>query len=261
MTDSKPLAGKTAVVTGASRGIGKAIAMEFARAGADLAILSRTEAELNKVAEEAQALGVKCHVVTADLADPASAQAAADQIGAKLGKVDVLMNNAGADLQYGIEVKDSDPTTWWRTIEVNIFGVYLITKFLLDHINDGGKIINMSSGMGKTPAAGQSCYVVSKAGLHIFTEVLANELWPRNIDVNNLIPGPVATDMFNWKGKDRHYTAEEVLEKFKDGLPPMFPPMERMKPVSEVADLALYLATRPPGGPTGQTYSIARRPM
>ena len=256
MTDPKPLAGKTAVVTGTSRGIGKAIALEFARAGADLAILSRTEGELNRVAAEAEALGVKCHV-----ADQASAQAAADQIGAKLGKVDVLINNAGADLQYGIAVKDSDPETWWRTIEVNIFGVYLITKFLLDHINDGGKIINMSSGMGKTPAPGQSCYVVSKAGLHIFTEVLANELWPRDIDVNNLIPGPVATDMFNWKGKDRHYTAEEVLEKFKDGLPPMFSPMERMKPVSEVADLALYLATRPKGGPTGQTYSIARRPM
>ena len=261
MSDTKPLSGKTAVVTGASRGIGKAIALEFARAGADLAILSRTETELAQVAEEAKGMGVNCHIVLGDLADPASAEKAAKQIVEALSKVDVLMNNAGADLSYGIEVADTDPDLWWRTIEVNIRGVYLITRFLLDHINEGGKIINMSSGMGKTPAPGQSSYVVSKAGLHIFTECLANEVWTRKIDVNNLIPGPVATDMFNWKGRDRQYTAEEVLEKFKDGLPPMFPPQERMKPVSEVADLALYMATRPVGGATGQTFSIARRPM
>ncbi len=261
MPDPKPLAGKSAVVTGAGRGIGRAIAVEFAKAGADLAILSRTEADLAEVATDVRSHGVACHVIPADLADPDAAKNACLDVVTALGAIDILMNNAGADLSYGLEVADTDPDVWWRTIEVNIRGVYLVTRHLLDHINEGGKIINMSSGMGKTAAPGQSSYVVSKAGLHIFTEVLANEVWKRKIDVNNLIPGPVATEMFNWTGRDRAHTAEEVLEKFKDGLPAMFPPQERMKPVSEVADLALYMATRPEGGPTGQTFSLGRRPF
>ena len=261
MSDTKPLSGKTAVVTGAGRGIGRTIALAFARAGADMAIAARTEADLAKLADEIRAEGVACHIVVADVTDAAATEAACSDLVAALGKVDVLVNNAGADLAYGIDVADSDPEIWWRTIEVNIRGVYLVTRYLLDHINEGGKIINMSSGMGLTPAPAQSSYVVSKAGLHIFTECLANEVWKRGIDVNNLIPGPVATEMFNWKGRERSHSTEEVLDKFKDGLPPMFPPQERMKHPDEVADLALYMATRPVGGPTGQTFSLARRPL
>lgn len=261
MSEPQELAGKTAVITGASRGIGKAIALTFAKAGAGLAIVARSGEELADVADQARTHGVACHPVVLDLTDIDRTKAACEQIVSSLGTIDLLVNNAGADLSYGVSVADSDPEIWWRTIEINIRGVYLITRFLLDSINEGGKIINMSSGMGLTPAPNQSSYVVSKAGLHIFTEVLANELWPRKIDVNNLIPGPVATDMFNWPGREKPLSADEVLAKFKDVLPPMFPPQERMKPASEVADLALYMATRPMGGPTGQTFSLGRRPF
>lgn len=261
MSDQKQFSGKTAVVTGASRGIGRAIALQFAQAGADLALLARSEDELAKVAEQARAKGFACHVILGDLSDPTSTQDACAQIASAVGSIDVLVNNAGADLSYGVSVADSDPEIWWRTIEINIRGVYLMTHHLMAHINEGGKIINLSSGMGLTPAPNQSSYVVSKAGLHIFTEVLANELWPRKIDVNNLIPGPVATDLFNWPGREGSLSEAEVLEKFKEDLPPFFPPMERMKPASEVADLALYMATRPMGGPTGQTFSLGRRPF
>ncbi len=138
---------------------------------------------------------------------------------------------------------------------------YLVTRFLLEHISEGGKIINMSSGMGLRAAARQSSYTVSKAGLHIFTECLANELWPRKIDVNNLIPGPVATDIFNREGRPERYTPEEVLAKFKDELPPGFPPQERIKHPDEVGELAVHIASQPVGAATGQTFSLARRPL
>ncbi len=261
MSDNRPLAGKSAVVTGAGRGIGCAIAQKFAQAGADLAILARTETELSQVAELARSEGVSCHVFLVDLADPSATETVCSEVAAALGTIDILVNNAGVDLEYGVSVADSNPNTWWRTIEINIRGVYLMTRFLLEHINDGGKIINMSSGMGLRGVGQQSAYVVSKAGLHIFTECLASEVWHRNIDVNNIIPGPVATDIFNRDGEGGRWTPEQVLEKFRDELPPGFPPQERVKHPDEVAELALYVASRPVGGPTGQTFSLGRRPL
>ncbi len=260
MSNPRPLNGKTAVVTGAGRGIGRAIAIGFARAGADVAILARTETELSEVAETVTSLGARCHMGMADLSDPMEVENACAGVFAALGNVDVLVNNAGVDLELG-QVADSDPEKWWRTVEINIRGVYLVTRFLLAHLNEGGKIINMSSGLGLRATSQQSSYVVSKAGLHIFTECLANELWPRKIDVNNLIPGPVATDMFNRGRRAERFTPEEVLEIFADELPPGFPPQERMKHPDEVAELAVYLASRPIGGPTGQTFSLGRRPF
>ena len=261
MSQLRELSGKHAVVTGASRGIGKEIALAYARAGADLTILARNLNELATVAEEIRGQDVSCTVVKVDLAEPDNTKRACTEIVNSAGHIDILVNNAGADLSYGVSVADSEPDLWWRTIEINIRGVYLMVHYLLPHLKDGGKIINMSSGMGLTPAPNQSSYVVSKAGLHIFTEVLANELWPRKIDVNNLIPGPVATEMFNWPGREEALQEDGVMEKFKDELPPFFPPQERMKSPREVAELALYMATRPVGGATGQTFSLGRRPF
>ncbi len=260
MSNPKPLASKTAVVTGAGRGIGRAIALRFAKAGADVAILARTESELLEVSGKIKALDVRCHMGVVDLADPSATEKTCGALVSALGNVDILVNNAGADLELG-QVAVSDPERWWRAIEINVRGTYLVTRFLLEHINEGGKIINMSSGMGLRAAAQQSSYTVSKAGVHIFTECLANELWPRKIDVNNLIPGPVATDIFNRERRPERYTPEEVLEKFKDELPPGFPPQERIKHPDEVADLAVSLASQPVGGSTGQTFSLARRPF
>ncbi|MDE0698508.1 MAG: SDR family NAD(P)-dependent oxidoreductase [Boseongicola sp.] len=260
MSDRKPLSNKAAVVTGAGRGIGRAIAIGFAKAGADVAILARTESELSQVAEAVTGHGVRCHVGPVDLSDPEATEKACADVVAGLGDVDILVNNAGVDLELG-QVADSDPERWWRAIEINVRGTYLVTRFLLEHINEGGKIINKSSGMGLRAAAQQSSYTVSKAGVHIFTECLANELWPRKIDVNNVIPGPVATDIFNREGRPERYTPEEVLEKFKDELPPGFPPQERIKHPDEVAGLAVFIASQPVGGSTGQTYSLARRPF
>ncbi len=125
MPDLKPLAGRAAVVTGAGRGIGRAIATGFAKAGADVAILARTEIELSQVAEAVESHGVRCHVGLADLADPKATRKACAEVVARLGKVDILVNNAGVELELG-QVADSDPERWWRTIEVNVRGTYLV---------------------------------------------------------------------------------------------------------------------------------------
>ena len=258
VTDEKLLSGKTAVVTGAGRGIGRAIALGLARTGADLAVFARTEIELSKVAEEIEAEGVRCEMRTADLTNPEATKNVCKAAVASLGKVDVLVNNAGVEMEIA-KVAESDPERWWRTVEINVRSAYLVTRFLLDDISDGGKIINISSGLGLRAADWNSSYTVSKAGLHIFTECLANELWPRKIDVNNLIPGPVATDIFNRGEKEGRFSPEEILAKFEKELPPGFPPQERIKHPDEVADLAVYMATQPVGGPTGQTFSLGRR--
>lgn len=260
MSKSKPLAGKIAVVSGAGRGIGRSISLAFAKAGADVAVLSRSEDELSEVASNITESGTRSHIGVVDLSDPDSTEKASAEIVSNLGKVDILVNNAGVDMELGT-VADSDPEKWWRTVEINIRGTYLLTRFLLEHINDGGKIINMSSGMGLRAKAQQSSYTVSKAGVQIFTECLANELWPRGIDVNNIIPGPVATDIFNREGRPERFTPEEVLEKFSKELPPGFPPQERIKHPDEVAELALYIASQRRGGTTGQSFSLARQPF
>jgi len=260
MSDEKSLLGKTAVVTGAGRGIGRAVALGFARAGANVTVCARTETELSQVAEEIKSHGVKCNMGLADLTDPEATQKFCGEAITALGKIDVLVNNAGVELEIG-KVADSDPEKWWRTVEINIRSAYLVTRFLLDDIVEGGKIINISSGLGLRAADWNSCYTVSKAGMHIFTECLANELWPRKIDVNNLIPGPTATDIFNRGQREERFQPEEILEKFAEELPPGFPPQERMKHPDEVAELAVYLASRPVGGPTGQTFSLGRRPF
>jgi 3-oxoacyl-[acyl-carrier protein] reductase len=254
------LSGKVSLVTGGGRGIGRSIAIAFARAGADLAICSRTQAELDEVADKVRAEGVNCLTGIVDVTDRAAVERFRDDLIQRYARVDILVNNAGGGLERGV-VAESDPDRWRRTVEVNLFGTYLLTRALLEHIPEGGKIINVSSGMGLKAANQNSAYNVAKAGVHMFTECLANELWPRAIDVNNLIPGPVATSTFNRDEPGQRTPTEEIIAKYADEPPPQFPKFERVKHPDEVGELALYMATRPRGGPTGQTFSLARRPL
>jgi len=261
MSEEKPLAGKTAVVTGAGRGLGRSIALSFARAGADLAICSRTMAELEAVKAEAEASGVRCVVGAVDLSDQDATKEFCDGVLAALGKVDVLVNNAGAELEIR-PIAESDPDRWWKTIEINVRGPYMVTRFLLEGLSEGAKIINVTSGMGMRAGTDNSAYHISKAAMNMFTGALANELWPRKIDVNNLIPGPVATGMLNRDAvTGEKSNAEDLLEKYAENPPERFPAWERLKHPDEIGELALYMATRPVGGPTGQSFSLARRPL
>lgn len=260
LREDQPLFGKTAVVTGGARGIGRSIVECFAKAGADIAICARTQKDLDDTQMAVTALGRNCLAQATDLADHASTKAFCDAVIARFGTIDIQINNAGVYLDRST-VADSDPDTWIKNVTINLHAPYLVTRYLLDHIRDGGKILNFSSGKALNPGNDASSYHVAKAGLHILTGCLANELWPRKIDVNNIVPGPVATTTFGREDPANRSTPEALLEKYKTEVPNGLPQWERVKHPDEVADLALWLVSMPVGGPTGQTFSLARRPL
>lgn len=259
-TPNTSLQGKVAVITGAGRGIGRAIAKRFANAGADIAICARTSDELKDTQLLVEQSGQRCLAGIVDLSDPVSTSAFCQSVIDEFGKINILVNNAGAYLERG-SVEESDPELWWNTVEVNVRGPYMMTRYLLANMEDGGRILNFSSGKGLSAGANSASYHVSKAGLHMFTESLANELWPRKIDVNNLVPGPSATTTFSREDPALKTSPEDLLERYKNELPKGLPEWERVKHPDEVADLAHWIVTMPEGGPTGQTFSLARRPL
>ena len=254
------LTGKFAVVTGAGRGIGKSIALAFARAGADLAICARRLDEIDVVRAEIESSGRRCLARAVDLGDAAQTSAFCDVVLQKFGAIDILVNNAGAYLERGAFV-DSDPDLWWQTMAVNVRGPYLMTRHLIGAMRAGGKIINLTSGKGYSAGANSSAYHVSKAALNMMTEGLANELWSREIDVNSLVPGPTATATFDNAKVGQERSPEDILSAGPDALPKGLPAWERVKHPDEVAKMALQMASYPAGGPTGQVFSLARRPM
>lgn len=259
-TITKSLAGKNVVVTGAGRGIGRAIAIMFAKSGANIAICARSSMELDEVREQIEATGVRCLVSVADLTDASATTHFCNNVVDELGRINILVNNVGGLIEKR-KVADSDIELWWKTIELNIKAPYLVTRLLLDKLDDGAKIINLSTGVALRAGEKNSAYHVAKAGLHMFTEALANELQPRHIDVNNLIPGPTATSAFDSAQDGKRSSPDELLARFSGKPPPGLPEVERLKHPDEVAELALYIASMPVGGPNGQTFSLARRPL
>ncbi len=250
------------MVTGAGRGIGRSVALVFAKAGADLAICARSGDGLDTVRTAIEAFGQRqrCLARPIDLSEPVQTKTFCDEILNAFGGVDIIVNNAGAYLERGT-FEDSDPELWWKTMEVNVRGPYLIIRNLIGTMRSGGKIINLTSGKGFSAGTNSSAYHVSKAALNMLTEGLANELWTRDIDVNCLVPGPTATATFDNAASGAERTPEEILSQGRESLPKGLPSWERVKHPDEVAALALQLATQPIGGPTGQVYSLARRPL
>jgi 3-oxoacyl-[acyl-carrier protein] reductase len=189
------LAGRTAFMTGASQGIGRAIALAFARAGANIVVTARSEDKLRALAAEAEAMGVHALAAPADIGVESEINAAAGAAITRFGGVDILVNNAGI-IHPRIAVADFDPQLFRDVLNVNITGAFLITQALLPGmIGRGyGKIINISSLGGRKGAAGRSAYRLTKAGLISFTESLAAEVKQYGIDVNAICPGAVDTE-------------------------------------------------------------------
>ena len=237
------LAGKVALVTGAGRGIGKALALACARAGADIVAVSRTKSEIDATAREVEALGRVALALRADVARAEDVAAAAAEVERRFGRLDVLVNNAALRMNhlgkrdsYLIPLKDLSIEDWDRTIAVNLRGPFLCVKSFLPLLKKAGaaSIVNISAGGGKRGMPGRLPYCASKFGLEGLTQSLAAELKADNIAVNSLSPGAISV-----------LTDREKLEALKKNPAELFMRPEIMAPP------ALFLARQDGSGVTG----------
>jgi len=192
MTDLK---NKNALITGAGKGIGKAIALALAKEGVNVILIARTQEEIDNVAAKARALRVKAIAITADVTDINSVNKAAEKAIAEFGTIDILINNAGI-AAFG-KFLDLEPTDWERIIQVNLMGTYYMTRAVLPNMieRQSGDIINISSTAGLAGNALTSAYSASKFAVLGLTDSLMQEMRKHNVRVTALTPSTVATDM------------------------------------------------------------------
>ena len=241
------LKGKVAVVTGPGRGIGRAIALAYAREGAAVCCAARTESDIEAVVAEIHQGGSIGLAVTSDVTSLESVQRLMAVAAESLGGIDILVINAGGDYGHG-EVAESDPESWLATLSVNLVGAYYCAKTAIPYLKErgGGKIITIGSGIGHRGRPGASAYAAAKAGLWMLTRVLAQELWQDGISVNELVPGPVLTERVKETDAGREGSVFNIESEW-------------VKEPEDVAPLALFLATQPSTGPTAQSFSLMRR--
>lgn len=238
------LAHQTAVVTGAGRGIGRAIAMKFAEAGADVVCVSRTAENSEKVANEIRALGRKTWAFAVDVSDSTAVAALGEKILGEIPRVDILVNNAGVT-RDGLLMRMSDED-WDAVLNTNLKGAFNFTKALVRAFikQRAGRIINVASVIGLIGNAGQCNYAASKAGLIGFTKSVARELASRSITVNALAPGFIETDMTSALNEELR---KEVLKRI---------PMNSFGQSEDIANAALFLAGPAARYITGQVLAV-----
>ncbi|MCS7233785.1 MAG: SDR family oxidoreductase [Synergistetes bacterium] len=239
------LKGKVAIITGASRGIGKAIALVFAQHGAFLVINGTKGELLEKLRDEIRSMGRKCIIQVGDVSDPDTGVKLAKSAFDEFGHIDILVNNAGIITRT--TTLDTEPEEWRRIIEVNLSGTFYCCKAVLPYmINQKyGKIINISSTRGKAPHPNASpAYGASKAGIIYLTRHLALEMGKYNIYVNAICPGPIETEMVStW---ERDYR-DQVISKI---------PLGKLGLPEDVANLVLFLASDMSNFITGEAINI-----
>lgn len=244
------LQGRVALVTGAGKGIGRAIALAYAQAGAAVCCAGRTAADVIALAEEIHKAGGQAIATAVDVTQEADVDRMVASCLEAFGRLDILVLNAGVAAE-GASVEASAAQRWRQTLDVNLFGAYLCAKAAIPSLKTagGGKVLTIGSGLGHTGQPGISDYACAKAGLWMLTRVLAQELAPHQIDVNELIPGPVDTAMIATAAAQGHLQANPALQH------------EWLKQPEDVVPLALFLATQPPRGPTAQSFGLGRRPI
>jgi 3-oxoacyl-[acyl-carrier protein] reductase len=238
------LEGKVAIVTGASRGIGRAIALAFATQGADVALCARTESALDQVAAEVRELGGEALVQVVDVRDAASAEAAISATVETLGRLDILVNNAGITRDTLLmRMKDDD---WEDVLATNLTGPFYFTRAAARIMlkQRGGRVLNISSVVGLMGNVGQANYAASKAGIIGVTKSLARELGPRGVTVNAIAPGFITTDMTSGL-KDEHQS------RLRDAIP-----LGAFGEPQDVAAAACFLASDAASYVTGQVIQV-----
>lgn len=240
------LKGKVAVITGAGRGIGRAIAIAYGTNGAKVCCISRNREEINDTANFIHKNNGSAIALSCDVSNYNELDEVFRNIYKTYGGVDIVVVNAGIDYKSK-SVEESNIDEWKAIMDINLTGAYYTAKVAIPYIKKqgGGKIITIGSGLGHKGRAKNSAYSCSKAGLWMLTKVLAQELHRFNISVNELIPGPVITDMGNNSMKDSK-SAFSI-----DG--------EWIKKPQDVTNLALFMAMQPLIGPTGQSFSLMRK--
>jgi NAD(P)-dependent dehydrogenase (short-subunit alcohol dehydrogenase family) len=186
--------GKVVMITGASRGLGRALALVFAREGANLAINSRSEDSLGPVAGEAEEIGAEVLAVPADVSVASDVERLVDESVRRFGRIDILVNNAGL-LGPRVPIEEYPEDEWRWVLDANLTAPFLLSKAVIPHLPEDGSIINVTSGVSVEGRAEWGAYSVSKFGLEGLTQILAAELKDRGIRVNSVDPGGMRTEM------------------------------------------------------------------
>jgi NAD(P)-dependent dehydrogenase (short-subunit alcohol dehydrogenase family) len=227
------LEGKVVLITGASQGLGRALALAYAKEGAKLAINARSEDSIRPVAEQAEEQGADVLAVAADVSRSTDVERLVSETVERFGGIDVLVNNAGI-LGPRVAIEEYPEDEWRRVIDANLTGPFLVSKAAIPHMREGGSIINLVSGVSVEGRAEWGAYSVSKFGLEGLNQILAAELQERGIRVNAVDPGGMRTGM-----RADAYPEED--------------PMTRITPEENV-DVFLYLASDESSGVTGQRF-------
>lgn len=238
------MSNRTALITGASRGIGRACSLTLSAAGARVAVAARSRAQLEELAGEIRARGGEACPVDMDLSNADSIKEAIARIARDFGRIDILVNNAGITKDnLALRMKKED---WDLVISTNLTGAFLAIQQVLQGMmkERWGRIINISSVVGETGNAGQANYVASKAGLIGLTKALAQEMGSRNITINAVAPGFIETDM-------THGLSPELKEKMLANIP-----LKRMGRAEDVAAAVKFLASDEAGYVTGHVLDV-----
>lgn len=252
---SQRLKDRVALITGAGRGIGRAIAIKFAQEGADLFLCATRMETLKETQNLASKYGRRIELYTVDVADRQAVETMIQKAIDLFGQIDILVNNAG--VYKPSRFVDYDPEDFDRIMKVNVYGPFHVTQFVLRHMleRQKGKVINIASTAGKWASLNQSAYNTSKHALVGMTRCVALETAQQGINVNAICPGVVETDMVSTFG-DEHakilgLTPEQALGFVKQRIP-----MDRWMQPEEIAHLAAYLASSESDGMTGQSILL-----